>query len=313
LTELGLGGVYLSPKQIGDPEALVHRAFDLGINFFDTAPLYAGGESQRIIGEALADKPCILATKCGRWSWEKGPYRDLEAYKKQLETSLDILKRDCVDVFFIHEADWAVYWEDMDIPRSRCEVELWDVFDYASSPVTQFLNWAQEQGMIKHIGISGNNSHLLTKVINEYPLRIDALLVAFQYSLIWRNAKETLIPTAKKKDIGVILGSPLQQGKLAVPHPEWLEEPPDWMNADTQQRFRALYEIHRETGISLAELSVRYLLANPDFTSLVVGSTNVAHLEENVQHALAGPLPEEIHNKIDELGKVFPGLWGKDF
>ncbi|MFT5366448.1 MAG: aryl-alcohol dehydrogenase-like predicted oxidoreductase [Candidatus Latescibacterota bacterium] len=109
------------------------------------------------------------------------------------------------------------------------------------------------------------------------------------------------------------MGSPLQQGKLAVPHPEWLENPPEWMNADTQRRFEVLYEIQQETGISLAELSLRYLLADPDFTSLVVGSTSVTHLEENVQHALAGPLPEELHQRIEDLGKVFPGLWGKDF
>jgi aryl-alcohol dehydrogenase-like predicted oxidoreductase len=99
------------------------------------------------------------------WAWEKGPYRDLDAYKAQLETSLEVLKRDCVDVFFVQEADWAVYWEDMEIPRSRCEVELSDTFDYESAPVTQFLVWAQEQEMIKHIGISGNNSHLLTKIL----------------------------------------------------------------------------------------------------------------------------------------------------
>jgi len=223
------------------------------------------------------------------------------------------LGRDCVDVFFIHEADWAVYWEDMDIPRSRCELELTDTFDYGSAPVTQFLAWAQEQGMIKHLGISGNNSHLLTKVLNEFPLRLEAVLVAFQYSLIWRNAKETLIPTAKEKNVGVILGSPLQQGKLAVPHPEWLKDAPEWMDEDTRQRFADLYAVQEETGLSLAELGVRYLLADPDFTSVIVGSSKIPHLEDNVRSALKGPLPEPIHTRIDALGKVFPGLWGKDF
>jgi len=69
LTELGLGGTLLSPQKSEDPVALIQRALELGINFFDTAPLYAGGDSQRSIGAALADAgdACVLATKCGRW------------------------------------------------------------------------------------------------------------------------------------------------------------------------------------------------------------------------------------------------------
>lgn len=315
LTELGLGGVYLSPKKGADPVALIRRAKTLGINFFDTAPIYAGGDSQQAIGEALSDESdaCVLATKCGRWGWENGPYRDLDAYKAQLESSLNILNRDCIDVFFIHEADWAVYWEDMPLPRLRCELELTDTFDYESAPVTQFLVWAQEQKMIKHLGLSGNNSHLLTKVLHEFPLRIEAVLVAFQYSLIWRNIKPELLPAAKEKNVGVILGSPLQQGKLAVPHPEWVQNPPEWMDEDTRQRFANLYALQQDTGLSLAELSVRYLLADPNFTSMVIGSSNMQHLEDNVAYAQAGPLPPDIHNQVESLGKVFPGLWGKDF
>jgi aryl-alcohol dehydrogenase-like predicted oxidoreductase len=318
VTELGLGGVYLTPERTDEPTTpvrLVRRALELGINFFDTAPIYGGGHSQSVIGQALdarKDKH-ILSSKCGRWGWEEGPYRQIDAFKSQLEQTLKDLHRDSIDIFFIHEADWAVYWQDMEIPRQRCEMTLSDQFDYQSAPVTQFLIWAKEQNIIRYIGISGNNSHLLAKVLEEFPLRIDAILVAFQYSLIWRNAREKLIPLAKEKGAGVILGSPLQQGKLAVPHLEWLENPPDWMNEDTRTRFQELYEIQNDVGMTLAELGLRYLLADPDITSVIPGTANINHLEKNVQYALAGPLPDELHEKLAQLGKVFPGLWGKDF
>ena len=318
LTELGLGGVFLSPSksaQAETPVKLVQRALELGITFFDTAPVYAGGESQEVMGEALHDRQSetILATKCGCWPWEDAPYRQLDAYKSQLERTLQALHRESVDILFIHEADWLAYWEEGKIPRTPREIELTDQLDYASAPVTRFLAWAQEQGLARHIGISGNNAHLLTKVLREFSLRIDALLVAFQYSLLWRNAKAELLPTAKEMGVGVILGSPLHQGKLAVPHPEWLDSPPEWMNDDTRQRLRELYAVQAESGLTLAELALRFLLADPDFTSVIPGSSNIAHLEENVRYAQAGPLPPDIQTRLAAVGKVFPGLWGKDF
>jgi aryl-alcohol dehydrogenase-like predicted oxidoreductase len=112
--------------------------------------------------------------------------------------------------------------------------------------------------------------------------------------------------------VGVILGGPLQR-KLATPHPEWLDHPPDWMEEDTRVRFRKLYDIQRNTGLTLAELGLRYLLADADVTTIIPGSSNVEHLEDNVRYALAGPLPAEIRERIERLGKVFSGLWGIDF
>ena len=163
VTELGLGCGPLGRDNADDPEypvQLVHRALKLGISFLDTAPLYAGGKSQEILGEALAkyDTPYVLSTKCGRWPWQDGPYRSLDSFKRQLENSLESLKRDSVDLLFVHEADWAVYWEEMTIPRQRCEITLSDMFDYEEAPVTKFLVWAQEQGLADHIGFSGNNA-----------------------------------------------------------------------------------------------------------------------------------------------------------
>ncbi|MDY6914537.1 MAG: aldo/keto reductase [Planctomycetota bacterium] len=316
ITEVAFGGLFLA-ETLGtardEAMRVVERALELGINYIDTAPMY--GNSQEIIGEVLEGRKedCLLATKCGRWDWQTGPFRQLDAFKTQFEQSLKFLRRDSVDILYIHEADWAVYWQDMDQPRSRCEVDPDASYDYASAPVVRFLQWAKEQKLASHLGISGNNAHLLKKVLPEIDLEIDAVLVAFQYSLIWRNAKQYLLPAAGELGAGVVLGAPLQQGRLAVPHEQWLEQPPDWMDDDLRERFRKLYDIQKEAGLTLPEMAIRFLLAEPDFTTVIPGAANIEQLEENVNCSKAGPLDPDLHAKLDSLGKVFPGLWGKDY
>ena len=96
-----------------------------------------------------------------------------------------------------------------------------------------------------------------------------------------------ILPAAKEKGAGVVLGAPLQQGRLAVPHREWLQKPPEWMDEDLRGRFERLYAIHDETGLSLADLAVRFLLADPDFSTVIPGPSTVGQLEENIQSAAA--------------------------
>jgi len=161
--------------------------------------------------------------------------------------------------------------------------------------------------MAKHLGISGNNAHLLAKVLRESSLEVEVVLVAFQYSLIWRNAPEHLLPLAKELDVGVVLGAPLQQGRLAAPRTEWLSEPPDWMDDDLRTRLQELYEIQKETGLTLAEMTMRFMLSDPDFATVIPGPSSVAQLEENVNASRSGPLPSDVHSRIEALGRVFSG------
>lgn len=282
-------------------------ALEFGVNYIDTSPFY--NNSHEVLGEALEGYKgeYMLGTKCGRWNFAKGHYRDIDAFKSQFEKSLEELRRNSVDILYIHEADWAVFWEDMEIPRSKKEMDVNTEYDYASSPVAQFLQWAKDEGLTRYLGIWVNNAHLMAKVLKGIDLDIDVVLMAFSYSLIWRNTKEYLLPVAKALGVGVILGSPLQQGRLSVPHEEWLDEPPAWMNEGTRDCFKALYEIQKESGLTLAELAMRFILADPDISAVIPGAATIEQLEENIGCSAAGPLPLDLHQKIDKLGKVFPG------
>ncbi len=315
VTEVGLGGAFISEGATARDEAtrVVHRALGLGVNYFDTAPLY--GNSQEVLGEALQGRkePYILGTKCGRWDWRTGPYRELNAFKVQFEQTLRALRRDCVDILYIHEADWRVYWQDEVTPRKTRHICADGVYDYGNAPVTQFLLWAKEKGMAKHLGISGNNAHLLAKILQEITLPVEVVLVGFQYSLIWRNARQYLLPLAKELGQGVVLGAPLQQGELAFPREEWIEHPPDWMDDDLRARFAELYAIHQEIGISLAALAMRFLLADKDVATVIPGAATVEQLEENVGCAALGRLSPDVHSRLDALGRVVDGVRGVDY
>ena len=307
VTELGLGGVFVRTAATapGEGVRVVQRALELGVNYLDTAPLY--GDSQQVLGEALQDvtAPYLLGAKCGRWDWETGPYRSLDAFKRQFEQTLRDLLRDEVDILYIHEADWAPYWTDMSVPRTTQFLEPDAEYDFDGAPVAVFLRWVKDQRMTRFLGISGNNAHLLAKVLREMETPIDVVLTAFQYSLLWRNAPHELFPLAAELDVGVVLGAPLQQGRLAQAYPEWVRNPPDWMDEDLRARYERLYAIHAETGLSLAELAIRFLLRDRRFASVIPGAASIEQIEENVRCATAGPLPDELHARLDALGRVF--------
>jgi len=312
VTEVSVGGFFFDEATGTKREEAVraiHRALDLGVNCFDTAPYY--GTSQEILGEALAarEEDHILTTKCGRFDWKTGPYRELDAFKIQLEESLKLLRRESVDVLFLHEADWPVYWEELEIPRPNRVLDVKGTYDYEDSAALIFLRWAREQGLAKHVGLSGNNSHLLAKLIREIDLNIEVVLVAFQYDPIWRNARQYLLPLTSERGVGVVLGAPLQQGRLVEPHEEWLRDPPAWMGDETRERFRALYEIRRDAGLTLPELVLRFLLADPDICTISAGVSTVEQLEKNVRCTQAAPLPDEIHSRIEALGRLYPGIY----
>jgi aryl-alcohol dehydrogenase-like predicted oxidoreductase len=307
VTELGLGGVFVRTAVTapGEGVRVVQRALELGVNYLDTAPLY--GDSQQVLGEALQDvtAPYLLGAKCGRWDWETGPYRSLDAFKRQFEQTLRDLRRDEVDILYIHEADWAPYWTDMSVPRTTQFLEPDAEYDFDGAPVAVFLRWVKDQRRARFLGISGNNAHLLAKVLREMETPIDVVLTAFQYSLLWRNAPHELFPLAAELDVGVVLGAPLQQGRLGQAYPEWVRNPPDWMDEDLRARYERLYAIHAETGLSLAELAIRFLLRDRRFASVIPGAASIEQIEENVRCATAGPLPDGLHARLDALGRVF--------
>jgi len=306
VSEIGLGGLFVNEEMGTSREsakAVIHRAMELGIDYIDTAPMY--GNSQQIVGETLcsySSDSFLIGTKCGRWNWRDGPYRDLDAFKYQFQQTLKDLNRDSVDILYIHEADWSVFWEDQSIPRKKRDLDSQRNYDFRSAPVTQFLLWARQQKLARFLGFSGNNAALLAHVLRYSEIPVDVVLVAYEYSLIWRRAVTELLPVAMEQGVGVVLGTPFQQGLLVKPNLEWLSQPPEWMTPKLLSRYEKLYEIQKESSMPLTELGLRFLLADPRVSTVIPGAATVEQLEANVRCALRGPLPADLHNHLDKLG-----------
>jgi aryl-alcohol dehydrogenase-like predicted oxidoreductase len=299
VTAIGLGGAPLGKLSHADGVATVRRALELGITYFDTAPMYGGGASQLILGEALDGRTesYLLATKLGHLA-SSGDFRSADALRAQLNDNLRRLRRDYVDVLQIHDANWHCWWSDETRPE---EAMLGDIeYDFTDAPVLQVLREAKAAGLCRFTGITGNNADAMARVLEG--VDVDTCLVAFNYDLIRRRTRREALPLARKRGVALILGGVFQNGRLVEIHPEWPSSPPDWITPELRDPVGRLYTLQRDCGLSLVTLAIRYLMADPDVATILVGAATPAELEESVAAAQEGPLSTELHQAVDALG-----------
>jgi len=295
---IGLGGLALNQESLSDGVATVRRALELGVTYFDTAPAYGDGASQAIMGEALEGRSeqYMLATKLGHFA-DPTHFRSPAALQAQLRDNLRLLRRDSVDTLQVHEADWQSWWSD-DASRRVISPDL--QYDFHTAPILDVLQEAKDRGQCRFVGITGNTAEETARVLRY--VEVDAFLVAFQYNLIWRDAHTKAFPIAREKEVAIILGGVFQNGQLAKVYPELLASPPQWMTPQLRECFERLYALQSDCGLPLIELAIRYVLSDPTPATILVGAATPAELEESVAAAHAGPLPDDLHQAVEEVG-----------
>ena len=293
VSRLGMGGLFVSAHGAGRQEGVraVRRALDLGVNYIDTAPAYR--DSEEVVGAALqeAPPPCVLSTKLGGRPQPFDP-RDKEALRQSVETSLRLLNRDAVDILMIHEPDrpgqydWFPDWENF------------------QGPVCDLLDELKAEGLIRFTGLGGTTAYTLPRLIECG--RYDVVLTAFNYSLLWREALISVIPAARRQNMGIIVGSPLQQGALARCYEEQVREGAPWLSPPRREQFEKLYSLVGELCIPLPELALRFVLSNPDITTVLTGARCVEEVEKNVAATLRGPLDPDVLERLKEIADMVP-------
>ena len=298
MTALGLGGAPLGSVSFADGVATVRRALELGVTYFDTAPMYSRGLSQAIYGEALAgsDEGYMLATKVGHLA-HPARFRSPDALRTQLEESLRLLRRREVDTLQVHESDVHNWWTD-DAQRGLIQEER--EYDFADAPVMEMVRKARDEGLCRFIGITGNNADHVARVLRH--VDVDTCLYAFCYHLLDHSARQQAIPLAREKGVATLLGGVLRGAHAIESLPELLKALPDRLAPELVARIRRLDALQRECGMSLVALAIRHLLADPDVTTVLVGATTVAEIEECVQAAEQGPLPADLHQAVESIG-----------
>lgn len=278
---------------------IVHHAMDSGVNFIDTANIYAGTESERIIGVALAGRrhQAVLATKAGlvRGSGpnERGSSR--LHLQRELEGSLKRLNTDYVDLYQIHTFD----------PNTPLDETLRTLDDFVSS------------GKVRYIGASNYAAWEMMKALGVSEHRGFSRYVSMQtsYSLADRTPENEMIPLCLDQGVGIIPYFPLAGGILSGKYSATNKEPIG-SRANTDPNFGkfiddgklALAEqvgkLAAEQGVSASALSIAWLMDRPAVSTVIVGATQTEQLEDNLR-SVDLKLDSEVRLALDEISNPF--------
>jgi aryl-alcohol dehydrogenase-like predicted oxidoreductase len=295
ISEISLGSwlTYGGGVSNRQAEACVEKAFDVGINFYDTANVYARGGAEELLGEVLAKRPrdsYILATKLYfPMNGDRGLSR--EQVYKQIDASLARLQTDHVDLYQCHRYD-------SETPLEETMEALTDVV---------------RQGKARYIGFSEWNADQIRAALALVPDVEKFVSSQPQYSLLYRIPEREVIPLCKENGISQIVWSPLAQGALTGKYKPG-EEPPAGSRAASQQmgwamdRFRdddvleavqQLVPIAEGLGITMSQLALAWVLRVENVASAIVGASRPEQVEENAR-ASGVVLDEATRQAIDD-------------
>lgn len=293
ISVLSIGGLYTSSLAggVNETQRIVRRAVDLGINAIDTAPAYA--DSEKTVGEAIRgiDAPLIITTKLGGRPQPFNP-QDISGLRHSVDESLRLLGRDHIDILMVHEPD-------------RPQQYPWFTnYDPLEGPVLELMDDLKASGKIKYAGLAGTTVTEMTSLIESRCF--DVVLTAFNYNVLFREAADSVIPAAKEHNVGIVLGSAFGQGFLTRRADEEVRQKPIWMANARQQQMLAYYDLLDQAGMPAFELCLRFVLSNPDISTVPIGCKTAEHLEASVAAAAKGPLPADMINRLDEIAAMVP-------
>ena len=308
---MGLGTCFMSGLGQAGVNECVRFAIGEGVTYFDTAADYGKGQDERMLGEALRGvrDRVFLATKVGCLS-EPGGHRSVKALMRQHEEGLRRLQTDRVDLIQLHEADQRKWWSDDPISVAEAEdhagplIRDDEEYDFVGAPCVEFLRQAKAKGTARFIGITGKDARRLARIVRA--LELDGMMIAHQFNPIYRNAAYFLLPWTERKGMGVSGGAMFMKGWLARPQSEWRSNPPPWMDPVLHRAYRAYLDLQAESGLPMAELTLRWLLAETRIHSIVLGFACRDDIAANLAAVNRGPLPADLQRAIDAIGVVHP-------
>ncbi|HEX8572303.1 MAG TPA: aldo/keto reductase family protein [Allosphingosinicella sp.] len=255
--------------------AVVDKAFDLGINFIDTANIYGRGAAESFLGEVLKGRPresYVLATKLFFPMTETDRGLSRAQVEKQLDASLARLGTDHVDLYQCHRYDEST-------PLEETMAALTDAVRAGKVRHIGFSEWPVAR-VREALALSG-----VEKFVSSQP----------QYSLLWREPEAELFPLCASNGISQIVWSPLAQGVLTGKYRPGAPPPADsratseemggfisWLLSDsTLEAVERLRPIAAEAGLSLAQFALAWVLREPNVASAIVGASRPEQLAEN--------------------------------
>jgi D-threo-aldose 1-dehydrogenase len=299
LTELGLGAAQFGNlyRETSDEQAAgaVDAAWTAGIRYFDTAPHYGLGLSERRLGALLGTKPrneYVVSSKVGRLlvpSPESADRMDDEGFSvpassrrvwdfsrdgilRSLENTLERTGLDSIDIVYLHDPD--------------------DHFEQASTEGIQTLIELREQGVVRAVGAGMKQSEALAALIRVAD--IDVVMLAGRFTLLEQGAAADLLPLALERGVGVVIAGVYNTGLLSSARPSGNAKY-EYEDAPTEliARANAIADVCERHGVTLPEAALAFPLLHPAVVSVVVGVRDAAQMNSNVAR-YSTPVPPEL-------------------
>lgn len=318
LSRIGFGGAPIgdirkTPTQ-ADAQALLQAAWDAGIRYFDTAPFYGSGLSERRVGDFLRAQnrdDYVLSTKVGRllepdraYALEKWgspaalPFRPVfdfsyDGIMRSFEQSLQRLGLERIDIVLLHDIGRFSQGENHD--RSWQQA--------TTGGGIRALHELREAGLIRAIGAGVNEWPVINALLDE--ARFDVFLLANRYTLLDQEVIETLFPRIEREGIGIIAGAPLNSGiLLSGPVPGAIY---DYRPAGEAvlERTRRIEAVVRRHGVSLLRAALNFPLGHKAVTALIPGPATADQLADNIGH-LSAEIPPALWEELRAEGLIHP-------
>lgn len=305
ISEIGLGSWWSYGKKVEQDESVrcIRRAFELGVNFFDSADVYEAGKAETILGEAIQLLPreqLVIATKCAGTAWT-GPLGKGLSRKhvvEALHASLRRLQLDYVDLYQVH-------WPDAETPIEETLKAFDDLI---------------RQGKVLYAGCS-NFAAFQVEEAARFAERYN--ITRFEsvqpvYSMFSRKIEADLLPYCGQQGVGVVVYSPLAQGLLTGKYRQGQPIPAGSRWADrgetsmyerygrnVMEKVELLLGIAQQHGKNLSQLALAWILRRPEVTSAIIGATRVQQVDENLAEA-GWRIPEDSLAEIEKVLAIPP-------
>lgn len=273
-----LGGLY---EAVSESQALntVERAYELGIRYFDTAPLYGHGLAERRTGAVLRRYPrdeFALSTKVGRLlrPGEPSPHGQFkgtpnvvpvfdfsyDSVMRSFAESLERLRLDRVDILYIHDPD--------------------EHYEAARDGAFPALARLRDERVVGAIGAGMNQSEMLARFARETDM--DCLLLAGRYTLLEQGALRELLPLCQERNIAIVIGGVFNSDLLANPRPG-AHFNYEAASEELIARAQNIAQVCARWDVPLKAAALQFPMAHPAVASVLVGVRSIEHLEENLR------------------------------
>lgn len=288
-----------------ESRAAVDAAWKGGVRYFDTAPHYGLGLSERRLGAALRSRPrdaFVVSTKVGRAlvpSPDRQDQQDEHGFvvpathrrewdfsrdgiRRSIEQSLARLGLDRLDIVYLHDPD--DHWNEASTTGMAALIEL------------------RDEGVVGAIGAGMNQSAMLAAFVQQCD--VDVVMVAGRYTLLDQSAQRDLLPAALRRGVAVVAAAVYNSGLLSQPvvpddaRLDYADAP-----ADLVERARSIAFICESHGVSLPEAAVRFPLMHPAISSVVVGTRTAVQARSAVDRARA-TIPDALWSDLAEAGHI---------